>query len=529
MHPNSPPQPGPPARPPNAPHGEPAGGPPPVPYQDPPTVPQQALAGAPTGVDPTGVDPTGVDPTGVDPDESAPPPPRRRRRLLVVLAVLVAVAAVVAAILVTTGSDGTSPGADGALGPAAGSALGEERGRRPITQIEPSGGRQLTVAQDGSGQFGTIADAAREARPGDTVVIAAGTYEGPLDIPTDGAPDAYITYHAAPGAEVVLTGEADGQGLVQLEDRQWIRFVGITIRDSSAHGLYAAGSSNIVLQDVEIDGTQDGGAVFIDGADVRVLNSEVRGTNARGLEAENEAVSFSGVDGFEIAWSIVEDNGEEGIDAKYEARNGSIHDNLTRANRGPNIYIDGANNVAVFNNEVLDATGETKAGISLGIEDLSETRSTAAIEIYNNVISGNDGGISFFVESEGTFSDISIINNTIVDNSGAGIDPQDHSFAGTNVLRNNVVTGHDRDGAGDMDVFAADRNLFGDAPVGTDPVEGEVLFADAENGDYRLAEGSAGIDAGSSDGVPQSDLLGAARPEGEVDLGAYEGAVVPEG
>lgn len=504
MHPNSPPQPGSPVGGPDAPQGEPA------PYQDPPTVPQQAFAGPPTGVGPGG----------------AAPLPRRRRRLVVVLAVLVAVGAVVAAILVATGSDGTSPGAD-AFGPAAGSAEGEERGRRPVTGIEPSPGREITVAQDGSGEFGSIAEAAAVAEPGDTVVIAAGTYEGELEIPADGAPDAYVTYHAAPGAEVVLTGETGDQGLVQLEDRQWIRFVGITIRDSSGHGLYAVGSSHIVLQDVEIDGTQDGGAVFIEGTDVRVLHSEVRGTNAEGLDAENEAVSFSGVDGFEIAWSIVEDNGEEGIDAKYEARNGSIHDNLTRANRGPNIYIDGANNVEVYNNEVLDATGETKAGISLGIEDLSETRSTAAIEIYNNVISGNDGGISFFVESEGTFSDIAIINNTIVDNGGFGIDPQDHSFAGTNVLRNNIVTGHDRDGDGDMEVFAAERNLFGSGSVGSDPVEGEVLFADAENGDFRLVEGSAGVDGGSSDGVPQADLLGTARPEGEVDLGAYEGALAP--
>jgi len=518
MHPNSPPPPGPPARRPNAPHDEPAGGTPPAPpapYQDPPTVPQQASPGPPQT------------PTGAGPDGSAPPP-RRSRRPAVVLAALVAVAAVVVAVLVATGSIGSSPGSDGALGPAAGAALGEERGRRPITQVEPSPGRQLTVAQDGSGQYATIADAAREAGPGDTVVISAGTYEGALDIPTDGAPDAYVTYHAAPGAEVVLTGEAEDQGLVQLEDRQWIRFVGLTIRDSSDHGIYAAGSSHIVLQDVEIDGTQDGGAVFIDGSDVRVLHSEIRGTNAEGLDAENEAVSFSNIDGFEIAWSVVEDNGEEGIDAKYEARNGSIHDNLTRANRGPNIYLDGANTIEVYNNEVLDASGETKAGISLGIEDLSETRSTYAIEIYNNLISGNDGGISFFVESEGTYQDISIVNNTIVGNSGAGIDPQDHSFAGTNVLRNNIVVGNDRDGAGDLAVFAAEHNLFGDETVGADPVEGEVLFVDAENGDYRLVEGSAGVDAGSSDGVPRADLLGMARPEGEIDLGAFEGAVVPE-
>ncbi len=421
----------------------------------------------------------------------------------------------------TLSGGGSDPGG-GKLGPVAGTP-GQEHGRRPVTQVEQSSGRTLSVAQDGSGQYRTIGEAAQATKPGDTVVIAAGTYNEAVEIPTDGAQGAYITYQAAPGAEVAITGDTDTDGLVDLRNRSWIKFIGLSIRGSSDHGLYAAGSSNIVVQDTEVADSQDGGMVFIDGSNIQILHSEVRNSNAEGTEAKNEAVSFSNIDGFEIGYSVVENCGEEGIDAKYEARNGKIHDNTTRSNRGPNIYVDAANTIEVFNNTVVGATGEGKAGIFLGVEDISETRRTYNVKIYNNVVTGNaGGGINFFVESEGTFSDLSIINNTIANNGGDGINPRNYTFAGTNVLRNNIVTGNGRDSAGKIEVFAADHNLFGSGPVGTDPVQGKVTFVDAAAGDLRLAADSAGIDAGSVDGAPQADVLGVARPEGKVDLGAFQ-------
>jgi hypothetical protein len=522
--PQQPPQPGP--RP--GPHGGPQTGPhggPPRPNQGPPTGQIPPYGGPPTGQQPPYRDPRtpAQQPGPAHPAtlRSPAPKPPFNRKLLIGAAGAVALIAVIAIVLVMTLSGGGgTPG--GKLGPVAGTP-GQEHGRRPVTQVEPSSGRTLTVAQDGSGQYRTIGEAAQETRPGDTVVISAGTYDESVEIPTDGAQGAYITYTAAPGAAVVITGDTDTDGLVDLRNRNWIRFIGLSIRGSSDHGLYAAGSSNIVVQDTEVADSQDGGMVFIDGSNIQVTHSEVRNSNAQGPDAKNEAVSFSGIDGFEIAYSVVEDCGEEGIDAKYEARNGKIHDNTTRANRGPNIYVDAAHSIEVYNNTVVGATGEGKAGIFLGVEDISETRRTYDVKIYNNVLTGNaGGGIVFFVESEGTFSDISIVNNTIADNGGAGIDPRDYTFAGSNVLRNNIVTGNGRDSAGTMDVFTADHNLFGSGPIGTDPVSGEVEFVDAESGDLRLAAGSAGIDAGSSDGAPQADALGVARPEGKVDLGAFE-------
>lgn len=458
------------------------------------------------------------------------PPPANRRALLAVLGAIgiIAVIAIVLVIVLSNGPSSPTTGG-GSIGPVAGGPQ-EPHGRRPITQVEPTSGRTLAVAQDGSGQFDSIQAAADQAQPGDTVVISAGTYSEPLVVNRDGAQGAYITFHAAPGADVVIQGDTDADGLVELEGRSWIKFVGIAIRGSSNHGLYAVDSNHIVLQDSEVADTLDGGAVFIDGSDIQVLHSEIRGTNAGDSEANNEAVSFSNIDGFEIAYSVVENCGEEGIDAKYEARNGKIHDNTTRGNNGPNIYVDAANTIDVYNNTVTGASGEGKAGLSLGVEDVSETRRTYAIKVYNNVISGNaGGGISFFVESEGTFNDIMIVNNTVIDNPGDGINPKDYTFAGANVLRNNIFSGNARDRSGQIGGFTVDHNLFASGAFGTAAVEGTVKFVNVESGDLRLAEGSAGIDAGVSDGAPQADILGVGRPGGKVDLGAFEAAAAEAG
>lgn len=519
MHPNTPSQPPRPGRQP----GQHGGPPPPDPYAGPPTGGVPQYGGPPAGPQPTPRS-TGPHPAPQPTLRAPKPAPPRNRRILIGAAAAVALLAVTAVVLVMTLSGGGGvAGPTGKLGPLAGTP-GQDQGRRPITQVEPSTGRTLTVAQDGSGQYRTIGEAAAQTRPGDTVVISAGTYNEKLEIPNDGAQGAYITYHAAPGAQVVISGDTDVDGLVDLRNRNWIKFVGLSIRGSSDHGLYASGSNHIVVQDTEVADSQDGGMVFIDGSDIQVLHSEVRNSNAEGSDAKNEAVSFSNIDGFEIAYSVVENCGEEGIDAKYEARNGKIHDNTTRGNTGPNIYVDAANSIEVYNNTVTGATGEGKAGIFLGVEDISETRRTYNVKIYNNVVTGNaGGGIVFFVESEGTFSDLSIVNNTIANNGGDGLNPRDYDFAGTNVLRNNIITGNGRDVAGNAaEVFTADHNLVGSGAIGTDPVQGTVKFVDAKSGDLRLAAGSAGIGAGIADGAPRADLLGVARVDGKVDIGAFQ-------
>ena len=68
----------------------------------------------------------------------------------------------------------------------------------------------------------TIAAAARKAMPGDTVTVHAGTYRERIDPPRGGESDTKrITYQAAPGEQVILTGSEPVKGWEKVSGDTW--------------------------------------------------------------------------------------------------------------------------------------------------------------------------------------------------------------------------------------------------------------------------------------------------------------------
>lgn len=140
----------------------------------------------------------------------------------------------------------------------------------------------------------------------------------------------------------------------------------------------------------------------------------------------------------------VRDNGEEGIDAKYEARNGIIHGNRATGNRGPNIYIDSAHDIEVIGNLASGATESSKSGIGLAVENYSDTLRLADITIRDNQIEDNAGaGVDFWIEGEGTMSGVTIENNRFSGNARGAITFNTDSFSGDNSIIGNTFTGGD--------------------------------------------------------------------------------------
>jgi hypothetical protein len=260
------------------------------------------------------------------------------------------------------------------------------------------------------------------------------------------------------------------------------------------------------------------------------------------------------VHGFEVAYCEVFDNKEEGIDGKYGSMDGRIHHNRVYRNNGPNIYIDKANQIDVFNNVVHDAV--SKAGISLNIESSWHTDGLAwtleHVRLYNNLIYNNSGGIGFWLEDSGgpelqsRWDDIHIYNNTIIDNARKGeergggiyiINLYPGNFGENISIRNNIFSGNvneisktlwNRRDNGLLEKVTIDHNLFIAGEVsdtfGVSPlVVDSVGFRDPRYHDFSLTPLSEAIDAATPVEYPPFDLMDHPRPSGKgPDIGAFE-------
>jgi hypothetical protein len=113
-----------------------------------------------------------------------------------------------------------------------------------------------------------------------------------------------------------------------------------------------------------------------------------------------------------------------------------------------------------------------------------------------------------------------IINNTVVDldNTDSSkpwimIDDHKNGTPSSNCIIRNNITPTIKKGAG----VTSDHNLL--VPYS----QYDTYFADFENLDLRLKQGSPAVNAGSEAGAPSVDILGNPRPQGEgYDIGAYE-------
>ncbi|MGI5126421.1 right-handed parallel beta-helix repeat-containing protein [Pseudonocardia sp. CA-107938] len=324
-------------------------------------------------------------------------------------------------------ADGTPP-AD-CTNSGGGSTGGGQSGDEPLQGVAERGiftdtgnGQVISV---GSGQSIESAN----PQPGDVVEIAGGDY--PSFTPKNGAEGAYVTYRAAPGAKVVITG--GGDGVLDLQNASWVHLDGITVKDGSRFAIQITGSDHIALTNCEVDGSQDGGMRIYETKFLHVEGCDVHGTNAKGTSADSEALSLEKVTDFEVFNNRVHDNGEEGIDIKYGSSGGSVHHNASWSNRGPNIYIDGASDVDVHHNWAWDTTEGSKPGIMLAAEAQWSSGNISDITVRDNVVWGNGGdGITLW---EGNFSGIKIVDNVF----GDGDSPPGNAPGGVELAGN--VTG----------------------------------------------------------------------------------------
>jgi hypothetical protein len=362
--------------------------------------------------------------------------------------------------------------------------------------------------------FKTIQAAVDFASEGDTIVIREGMYREAVNLEKNG-----ITLMNFNNEKVVIDGNNPRLGpLIRIKGSD-VTLSGLSVMHSSTFGIYATDSENITVKNCEVGYSEDGGLVINASRHVLVDNCRVHHNNYRGLIAAHEGITIRGTKYFEVRNCDVYDNKEEGIDAKYGSSHGKIHGNIVYRNNGPNIYIDKATNIEVYNNIVFDAIN--KAGISINIESTYHPEGTKwtlhDIKVHDNLVYNNQGGIGFWLEpgrgseEKAHWDSIYIFNNTLVNNSRIGsyrgggiyiVNGEPHNFGDHIVIENNIIWEKSngfsrciRDDAGIAGKFTIMKNVFPEGEPtdlkGENPmIIPEIYFKDPFNHDYRLMKSS---------------------------------------
>lgn len=323
---------------------------------------------------------------------------------------------------------------------------------------------------DGTAVFNALPIALAQARPGDTVLVHAGTHvvDRPQTLTARGEPGAWITVRAAPGAQPVFDGTPwvpersrglGNRGLLHIVDSRFLRLEGLAVAHSHGCGIYVERSSeDIDIVRCRTHLTFGPGIAAWNARRIRVLGCDVSRANDRTLrlpdalhirENPHEAISIAGVDQFEVAWNHVHTSEKEGIDVKEVSRRGVVRHNHVHGLRRQGLYADawfGVLEDVVFRHNVVH---DCEWGLVIGVEHTgSELR---AVRAHDNVLFRNRGSGIYLGTwgGDGPRSGIVIAHNTLHANGNArhwagptgGIDLRSRNARDVLVIRNIVSEG----------------------------------------------------------------------------------------
>ncbi|WP_448582970.1 parallel beta-helix domain-containing protein [Thermaurantiacus sp.] len=275
-------------------------------------------------------------------------------------------------------------------------------------------GRVLLIAP-GPNAGERAQEALIDARPGDTVRFAAGTYAFTTGLSLDVSG---VTVEGAGKGKTILDfarQDSAGEGLLVTSDRVLVR--NLTIRDTKGDGIKSKGSDRVTFQDLEVfwsgDPRAENGAYGVypvSSTNVLIERVTVRGASDAGIyvgQSRNiivrDSIAEYNVAGIEIENSMHAD----------------VFGNTVRHNTGgilvfdlPNLPIMGGHSTRIFANRVIDndtpnfaPPGNIVASVPVGTGIM--VMANRNVHVFDNEVSGN-GSAAFMViaysqpfESEG--------------------------------------------------------------------------------------------------------------------------------
>lgn len=282
--------------------------------------------------------------------------------------------------------------------------------------------------------FCTISAGAKVAAAGDTVLVSSGTYQENVTPAHSGTAGAPITFQAASGAKVTVTGAAHGFTVSSLS---YITISGFTVTGTTSNGIYLWKSSNIVVSGntVTYSGQPVQGAnaygIYVGSTNNSMISNNTVDYNSdpgiyltqgsTGNTVQNNEASYNaegwvrnanGIDvispGNTVIYNVVHNNEDSGLQFYPGGNNNIVADNLSYDNMGITS--------TQLSNCVHPSTGNTSDCFTgdHGIDDLGVTGN----QIIGNTVYGNtSAGINLEGLPAGTNSGFVIENNISVDNA----------------------------------------------------------------------------------------------------------------
>jgi parallel beta-helix repeat protein len=376
----------------------------------------------------------------------------------------------------------------------------------PLVVLRPAPADAATVRRVPS-QYATIQAAVNASVDGDTVLVAPGTYTQRFDYNGKS-----ISVQSASGAASTILDGGRGGTVVTMQSAPGKRPVlrGFTIRNGyglgEGNGKGAAvhtGYGEAVIEQNRITGNQ---VCF---AAVNAVNSAA--TIRNNVISGNTAICTGGPGGGGILLSAP---------GPALIANNTITGNVS-ASSGGGIEVAGSEAVVVSGNTISGNRGGSGGGIDI----------SGSPTVVNNIIVGNTatayGSAISWMTSDSDRGPL-VVNNTMAGNTGMSTVNAD-GFDAAARLTNNLIVGSGPSPVvrcGDFndlnppvitynDVVSTDGGpRYGGICTERTGTAGNISAAPLwrATGDYHLAAGSPGIDAGTGTGAPATDVDGDARP-----------------
>jgi Periplasmic copper-binding protein (NosD) len=385
----------------------------------------------------------------------------------------------------------------------------------------------------------TIQAAINAANPGDTVLVAPGTYkenvnfagklitvtssDGPSVTTIDGGQaGSVVTFNTGEGASTILNG-------FTIQNGTSVEHVG--------GGIYINSSSPTVTNNfVQNNTAASGGAgIGIEFASPRIQGNTVQNnTQAGGYSGGigGGGISVAGIGSALVVGNVIANNswpsGDGGGITLFAAGTPTIRDNtitgnvasgVSPASQGGGIWIVNTSDAFVVQNLIYSNSAGQGSGIYFGVP----SGNRGPILVNNTVIGGFGGSAGSAVYASGFDNQVQFFNNLLIGLSGQNAVYCDATYSSQppTFIHNNAYSPN---GTGMAGTCASQGTQNGN--ISADP-----QFVNPSSGDFHLQAASPAIDAGTNavPNLPQTDFAGNPRIlDGNndcvsiADMGIYE-------